>query len=276
MLKYRHAHAANIDFSGTNREKKNKLFNMSGDDEKREGVLRSGKFYFDRAWNDPPEFKHDAQAKAAAATATGGTGGQKLNKRVGHALGKASLPPPPSTPLKADGDVPKLPNLQDAGAARSLADLPPPPPPLSSSQTSRPGSLPTSVDHVATSPAASNSVDVDVDVCVANLETAVDKNTSITEAKRKDIKKRIAMMATKWKSGSLNRNVESGMGRVSLLLADGDSENTALAAKKLQELMVDFPSHCNPWAVGIKHLITSAKPEGADQVPQKGIANPLK
>lgn len=251
---------------------------MSGDDEKREGVLRPGKYYFDRAWNDPPEFKYDAQAKAAAATATRGTGGQKLNKRVGHALetGAASLPPPSSsTPVKAGGDVPLLPNLQDAGA-RSLGDMPPPPPPppLSASQTSRADSLPTSGDQVAPSSASdeSDGVEVDVDVCVANLETVANKNTNITDAKRKDIKKRIGMMATKWKSGSLNKNVEAGMGCVSQLLTDGDA---AGADKVLQSMMVDFPSHCNPWAVGIKHLIASAKPEGADEVPQKGIANPL-
>ena len=252
---------------------------MSGDDEKREDVLRSGKHYFDRAWNDPPEFKYDAQAKAAAATATRGTGGgQKLNKRVGYALETGSpslqLPPPSSThvTVKAGGDVPQLPNLQDAGA-RSLADMPPPPPPpppLSASQTPRPRPLPASDDQV-TPCTASDTVDVDVDICVANLERVANKDTNISDVKRKDIKKRIGMMATKWKSGSLDKNVEAGMGRVSQLLMAGDA---AGASSQLQSIMVDFP-HIVTWAVGIKHLVASAKPIGADEVPQKGIANPL-
>ena len=247
---------------------------MSGDDEKREDVLRSGKHYFDRAWNDPPEFKYDAQAKAAAATATRGTGGgQKLNKRVGYALETGSLslqlPPPSSThvTVKAGGDVPQLPNLQDAGA-RSLADMPPPPPPLSASQMPRPSSLPASDDQV-TPCSASDTVDVDVDICVANLERVANKNTTISDVKRKDIKKRIGMMAAKWKSGSLDKNIEAGMGRVSQLLMAGDA---AVASSQLQSIMVDYP-HIVTWAVGIKHLIASAKP--ADEAPQKGIADPL-
>ena len=252
---------------------------MSGDDEKREGVLRSGKYYFDRAWNDPPEFKYDAQAKAAAATATRGISGQKLNKRVGHALEMGSLPPPPppppsssSTPTKAGGDFPVPPNLQDAGA-RSLANMPPPPPRLSASnlRASRPNSLPPSDDQVA-SFTISDAKDCDVDSCVANLESVADKSTNITDVKRKDIKKRIGMMAAKWKCGSLNKHVENGMGRVSQLLTEG---NVSEADKLLHSMMIDYSSHCNPWAVGIKHLIASAKPFGADEVPPKGIENPL-
>jgi len=242
-----------------------------GDDEKREGVLRSGKFYFDRAWNDPPEFKYDAQARAAAATATRGTGGgMKLNKRVGHALKPGALPPPPlgTSPVKMDGDVPAVPNLQDAGA-RSLADMPPPPPPLSASQKSRPNSH---FDVQAASSTATDDAYVDVEACVANLETVVEKNANFTDIKRKDIQKRIGMMAAKWKSGNLNKNVEIGMGRVSQLLMEGDATG---ADKILQSMMVDYSSHCTPWAVGIKHLIASVKPTGIGETPQKGIENPL-
>jgi len=243
-----------------------------GDDEKREGVLRSGKFYFDRAWNDPPEFKYDAQARAAAATATRGNGGQKLNKRVGHALKPGSLPPPPlgTSPVKMDGDVPAVPNLQDAGA-RSLADMPPPPPPLSAPQKSRTSSHYAS-DVQAASSTATDDADVDVDACVANLETVADKNDNLTDVRRKDIQKRIGMMAAKWKSGNLNKNVEIGMGRVSQLLIVGDATS---ADKTLQSMMVDYSSHCTPWAIGIKHLIASAKPTGIGETPQKGIENPL-
>lgn len=255
---------------------------MSGDEEKREGVLRPGKYYFDRAWNDPPEFEHDAQAKAAAATSSRGSAGLKFNKRVGHSL--ASGPMPSSTGKAApaggggsgdDGLFP--PKLQDAGA-RSLADiLPPPPPPpplLSSSNLQISGDSLSKVKRSSERDAIDGGTEVDVDSCVRDLETIADNSSDMTEDKRKDIKRRIGTMATKWKSGSLSKKVEAGMGRVTQLLTDGDA---AGAERLLQSMIVDFPSHCNPWAVGIKHLIASVKPKGDifDEAAVKGIANPL-
>jgi hypothetical protein len=80
-------------------------------------------------------------------------------------------------------------------------------------------------------------------------------------------------MATKWKSGGLNNQVETGMGRVADLLEDGDVH----AAQKVQlALMVDWPSHCSPWGIGIKHLIASAKEQDDATKEQKGgISTPL-
>ena len=253
----------------------------SGDDETREGVLRPGKYYFDRAWNDPPEFEHDAQAKAAAATASCGSAGLKFNKRVGHSLASGPMPSSTGKAATAAGgssgdDGLFQPKLQDAGA-RSLADmLPPPPPPLSSSNLQISGDSLSKVKISSERDAhgVDGGSEVDIDSCVRDLETLADNSSDLTDFKRKDIKRRIGTMATKWKSGSLSKKVESGMGRVTQLLIDGDA---AGADKLLQSMIVDFPSHCNPWAVGIKHLIASVKPRGdiSDEAAVKGIANPL-
>ena len=80
--------------------------------------------------------------------------------------------------------------------------------------------------------------------------------STLEERKAKDIKKRLDTMASKWKAGSLNERVHSGLGVIAKELEEGDP---AAAEKTQLALVVDWPALCGTWMVGLKHLISNVK-----------------
>ena len=195
-------------------------------------------------WNDPPTFS------AAGAPPTAGTG-LKLNKRVGFPTASGQAPEIAHKDINT--------KIHDAGASAVGAAMPPPPPMMT------PGALPATkapppmekVPFVSgKEESAPDASTYDVESVVSNLEAVLEKQQGIDQRKAADIKKRIGAMATKWKAGSLNQQVESGMGRIAAALEAGDG----VKAEEIQvKLMIDWPAVCSPWLVGIKHLITTVK-----------------
>jgi len=79
----------------------------------------------------------------------------------------------------------------------------------------------------------------------------------IGDKKSTDIGKRVAVMSEKWEAASsLNDHIKAGM----VALATNLQEREFDKAEKIQKtLMVDWPSQCGTWMVGIRHLIQEAK-----------------
>lgn len=206
-------------------------------------------------WNDPPTYS------AGGAPPTAGTG-LKLNKRVG-------FPTASGQALEvAHKDINT--KIHDAGASAVGAAMPPPPPMMT------PGALPPpTLENVPAVPKEESVADgaFDVDTVVSKLEAVLEAQPSIEQRKVADIKKRIGSMATKWRAGGLNSQVESGMGRIAAALEAGDG----IKAEEIQvKLMIDWPAVCTPWLVGIKHLITTVKDaqESAKKNDAETIAAP--
>lgn len=197
----------------------------------------------DRAWNDPPLFSYSSGA---------GTSG-KLNKRVGFP--SSQLPPPSPT----SGAVP--PTLPLSVKPPPSSDLAPPP------QAAVSGSLAAS--------GAGGHVDQgdyeDPQPIVVRLGSVIDSiSGDLGQRKADDLKKRISVMETKW--GSLNPEMRRGIHAVSEHLTN---QEFAKAEKIQKTLMVDWPSLCGTWMVGVKHVIQEAKKvqsaagcEDPDQKPE--------
>ena len=220
---------------------------MSGDQD----APRPGNF--DRAWNDPPLFSYTStSAKEQQAQST------RLNKRVGFP-GVGAPPLPTSAgggiskeagpPLAGEGlDNPKL---HDAGAKPSAASLPPPPPMMSKP----PPATKSTAEEVPTTSESSAKDDVAIEDVMTGLREALEAS-SLDDRKAKDIKKRLDAMEGKWRSGALNDKVHAGLAGISSALKAGDPES---AEKTQLALVVDWPSLCGTWMVGIKHLIANVK-----------------
>ncbi len=228
---------------------------MSGGGDPAEDAPRPGNY--DRAWNDPPLFSYGASSEAAAtaaAAAAGGGGGMKLNKRVAFppvsqrsSAGTSKPPPQPGRPP----EMPPTAKLQDAGAKPLSKEMPPPPPPLASAAATAPPPAPTT-----TRQPANDATKFAVEEVTTSLTAFIDGKSTLPDSKKKDVKKRLDMMANKWKAGSLNDKVKSGMGQVSGML---ERDEASAAEKLFLSLMVDWPALCSPWGVGIKHLLVNAK-----------------
>ena len=217
---------------------------------------------FDRAWNDPPLFNYKKESTSANAPT-------KLNKRVGFPVAPpltsssslgAQFLPPSLEPLK----------IHDAGAKSVGMSMPPPPPPMASC----PPVSKESVSSGVNPDSSSSKGNLDVESVVKLLTKSLDQ-TSFDDRKKSDIKKRIVMMESKWKSGSLNEQVHSRMGMLAQCLASGDP----FGAEKAQvSLIVDWPALCGTWIVGIKHMIVNlkeAQPQDDSKKDTEGIAQPL-
>ena len=180
---------------------------------------------YDRAWNDPPLFSYqNTESNLSAA---------KLNKRVGF----PASGPPPSTSSSAATSRPL------SAAPLPTSNLPPPPKAsaTSAAQDSKPNYQPGQV------PAA--------DEVVAKLHDVIANNASeMGDKKTEDIKKRVGLMQTKW--DSLNDHIKLGMSA----LAESLLESRFDQAEKMQKnLVVDWPSECGTWMVGIRVLIQETK-----------------
>jgi len=183
---------------------------------------------YDRAWNDPPLFSYQ-NAEASKP-------GTKFNKRVGFpsAAGAPappasggtlplSVPPPPPTNLQPPPKSAVLPSSKPSGQPPKPAGQPP--------------KLPTA-EQVTTD-------------LTSFLE---ERSTEIGERKASDIAKRVAVMREKW--DGLSDHVKWGMHAVAVNLRESQFDQ----AEKIQKtLVVDWPSQCGTWMVGIKHLIQEAR-----------------
>ena len=94
---------------------------------------------------------------------------------------------------------------------------------------------------------------------------------SMGTKKVEDLKKRILVMEGKWKD--LNPEVRRGVDALAEDLARGD---VAKAEKVQKTLMVDWPSLCGTWMVGVKHVIQeSKKVHGCDKEEAAAAAAPV-
>ena len=216
---------------------------------------------FDRAWNDPPLFNYSKDGAAQPAAT-------KLTKRVGFPV----APPPSGTAATSSAGQPLPPSLEplkihDAGAKPVGSSMPPPPPMMSA------GPSPTKTKEPADVTAAADP-SIDVETVVHKLNTAL-QSTSLDDKKKADLKKRFTVMETKWKTGALNDQVQTRMGKLAQCLDNNDP----LGAEKIQvSLSVDWPSLCGTWIIGIKHLVVHLKeamPEEGRKTEVEGIAQPL-
>lgn len=207
---------------------------MDGEDEPRPGN-------WDRAWNDPPLFSYKSDSKPPAA-------GLKLNKRVHHPV--ESAPPP----ISGNGGIVASgpPRLHDAGAKSvDPSNLPPPPASnpgaasLGNSSAKKSGGSSNVTDQVVTEEDRGKAVET-IRALHQSLETKIDSR------KFQDIKKRLDTMESKWQDGSLTYPVERSLVMLAIHL---ESSNYDEADKLQRKLMVDWPSLCGTWLVGIKHLI---------------------
>lgn len=216
---------------------------MDGEEEPRPGN-------FDRAWNDPPLFSYKGDAPTA--------GGLKLNKRVMY---PSSPVQPPSSGEASSNSCTKL---HDAGAKMiPTTDLPPPPPTQTiasgfSSKDKKPPSSSSTLEVVS---------DEDRDQTIEILRNMLTHfGSRIESRKSQDIRKRLDTMESKWKDGSLTFPVERGL----CALAKAIEKSEFDEADKIQrKLMVDWPSQCGTWLVGIKHLIFEAKNRESDDKPDE-------
>ena len=201
---------------------------------------------WDRAWNDPPLFSYTSTAAKGKDAPSA-----KLNKRVGMTFGSGQPPKDPNA-TKLD-QAQHAPALHDAGAKATGGAMPPPPPPSASTIAPPP---PTSDKEPASVPEQKEEeAPIDPDEVVNLLKEVVDSST-LDDRKKQDISKRISMMEKKWKDGQLNDKVHAGVHKIATALKEGDA---ATAEKAQLSLIVDWPSLCGTWLVGIKHLIANAK-----------------
>ncbi len=211
---------------------------------------------FDRAWNDPPLFSYDSTAAAAG-------GKTKLNKRVEFPLaaskaaaGKESSSSVASAaPVAAVAAKPSL-VRPDAGA-KQQSPLPPPPPPPTSSTT-----LPTINPSKEVENPLQEGPDLDRILSILSSEL---ESSSLPDKKKHEVKKRLALMETRWRDGGLNDNVQKGLQKITACLSN-ESRDVGEAEKTQLSLMVDWPALCTPWLIGIKHLIVDVKQRREQQI----------
>lgn len=200
-------------------------------------------FGSDRGWNDPPP-------RLDTASATTGSSGARLNKRVGF--------PSSFTSQSSDVKTDQTP-LCDAGAKSLTGITPPPPvmPPLSlhANISSPSNQLATNKEE------AKDQSDVVIEVKYQDVGDILESclceaeiSGGLDEKKASDIRKRIGIFKEKWTSDKLNNKVHQGMLKLAQLMENGQIDE----AEKIQRnLNVEFPNLCTPWMIAVRQLILS-------------------
>lgn len=176
-------------------------------------------------WNDPPDM------------ASGSSGNRnRLNKRVGFpATGAAQPPPPPAQDGQLVMPLSTPPILQ--------ANLPPPPPAKKSDVET------TGAGATLTSELTNTEELPDLDGLIGHLNNIMD-----TVRSGPDVKKRVALMQSKW--DSLDTKVQQGLAQLVGCLARGDHEG---AERAQRDLAVSHSSQCSAWIMAFKRLINDSK-----------------
>lgn len=244
---------------------------------------------YDRSWNDPPLFSYASGSQNPTDVNKQGT--SRLNKRVEFpSMSKSSNMMPDVPPPTNNEGVP----ISSTHSESKTINSPLPPPMVPSMNLDDKANKPLQVlpyDYKNTSNPNKSHADCDSSVAQKNssspdMATVINDfnkvlenaQSEIDKKKLSDIKKRVGTMETKWKTGVLNAEIQSGMAKMaeSLLksqeavaqLSDspGDLELKKLARDSIEEaekiqrgLMVDWPSLCGTWMVGIKHLVQELK-----------------
>jgi hypothetical protein len=85
---------------------------------------------------------------------------------------------------------------------------------------------------------------------LSNLENKLDGR------KVEDIRKRLDMLKSKWLANELPQEVQRGMSDLANHLENGNHDEADKAQKKL---MVDWPSQCSNWLVGIRQIVFESR-----------------
>ncbi|XP_033631443.1 steroid receptor RNA activator 1-like [Asterias rubens] len=198
----------------------------------------------DRGWNDPPMFLYNSDGKAQPSSRK-----NPLTQRVGVHQSYTSK----TTTQAGTGIHPSL--------LRTNPPTGPSGPPLI------PFTPPSTVDS-STSTARSNEVKVqedkslelsdgDCDTSIAELRSVLQLCVDKLKARiADDIKRKIDVLESAWKTGKLSEAVQQRMARLSQALSERDYSK---AHDVHLSLMVDFVSEVSQWMVGIKRLIMEAR-----------------
>lgn len=200
-------------------------------------------------WNDPPELLQLSQSVqlssgAAAAPRT------KLNKRVGYV--------PASGPASTS-------NCGGAGFVLPLSTPPiiqvnlPPPPPAVTTDPDVNNFIP--AKNVTSNPEITSEIEVpDIKSITDQLNGVLDELGS-----GPDVRKRVAVMQSKW--DSLDDKVKAGVGQLSSHLLAGNHEE----AERVQKaLAISYPSQCAAWIMAFKRLVNDAKAKRGQVVVEDG------
>lgn len=264
---------------------------------------------YDRSWNDPPLFSY-------ASGTPNSTGNNKLNKRVefpslsnNSNLASGIMPPvnpegPPGPFMCAQLNQssntsvpPPIVMTTNEGLKESISNKPLQMLPYDYKNTSNPNK--SLADCDTNGPQKDSSADIKV--VIADFNVVLDSAQSEMDQKKlADIKKRISLMEGKWKSGSLNAQMENGLAKMARCLLDAqvtvnevicapDDPNLKVKASSFideaeriqRSLMVDWSSLCGTWMIGIKHLVLEVKRilivkgELVESTTNQGIEVPL-
>lgn len=85
---------------------------------------------------------------------------------------------------------------------------------------------------------------------LTNLEGKLDGR------KVEDIRKRLDVLKTKWMADDLPQEVQRGISVLAKHLENGNHDEADKAQKKL---MVDWPSQCSNWLVGIRQIVFESR-----------------
>lgn len=246
---------------------------------------------YDRSWNDPPLFSYASGTQNSADVKK--QGANRLNKRVEFPSlsNNSNVIPGALPPTNNEG----LQNNETYTHSTEITSKPAPPPmappmnlggmpskplqvlPYDYKNTSNPNKSHADCDYKETQNHLSSS---NMEVVIINFNQVLENaHSEMNMKKLSDIKKRVSTMETKWKSGILNAEIQSGMARIAKCLLGSQEAVDKLAhcsedlklkklaldsideAEKIQRaLTVDWPSLCGTWMVGIKHLIQELKP----------------
>lgn len=268
---------------------------------------------YERSWNDPPLFSYGSSNQSSENARK--PGGTRLNQRVGFPSSSANSNTVPDAYISENKEMPPCPQMYSQST--SITDCLRPPPintsiqqsPNSNDSTKPLQMLP--YDYKNTSNPNKSHVNCDDNVdqmdesdpCVEDVAHDFDKvldkiSSDIDKKKIADVKKRLDMMTSKWKNNAFNPQIHKGMGRMAKCLMAAlrceensselsdetkvDIQSAINEAENIQKkLMVDWPSMCGTWMVGIKHLIQEirrillVKGELNDSREETGINVPL-
>jgi len=258
---------------------------------------------YERSWNDPPLFSYGSANQSLENVKK--PGGSRLNKRVEFPnSGVSNNTVPESLPEKYDASCPPItaqsvlnvndmrpPPMNSCNSAKSLQMLP-----YDYKNTSNPNKPMVNYNEGH----SLNENEPVVDDVAANFDKILEKiSSNIDKKKLGDVKKRIDMMTSKWKSGAFNPQIHIGMEKMARCLmtalgclddplsSNGEEskinvKSSIEEAENIQKkLMVDWPSMCGTWMVGIKHLIQEIRRillmngELIENREEKGINVPL-
>jgi len=259
---------------------------------------------YERSWNDPPLFSYGSANQSLENAKK--PGGSRLNKRVefpSSGISNNSMAesfpienkdvscPPISTQFITNADDIRPPPINSSNSATPLQMLP-----YDYKNTSNPNKPGVNYNEGH----SLNENEPVADDVAANFDKILEKiESNIDKKKHGDVKKRIDMMTSKWKSGAFNPQIHIGMDKMTKCLmsalgclddpssSTGEESNVNVKssleeAENIQKkLMVDWPSMCGTWMVGIKHLIQEIRRillmngELIETREEKGINMPL-